>query len=67
FWQESKSNSFSPFRYSIDCGSSLMAVPWRRSSSICTILSTISGNFLTFEQPVRTRVRRDFNLKQLGR
>jgi len=44
-----------------------MAVPWRRSSSRCSILSTISGNFLTFEQPVRIRVRRDFNLKQLGR
>nr|KYP31828.1 hypothetical protein KK1_047665 [Cajanus cajan]KYP41786.1 hypothetical protein KK1_036842 [Cajanus cajan] len=66
-WQESKSKTFNPLRYSIDCGSSFMAVPWRRSSSRCAILSTISGNFLTFEQPVRIRVCRDFNLKQLGR
>lgn len=67
FWQESKSKTFSPIRYSIDFGSSSIAVPWRRISWRCSIFSTISGNFLTFEQPVRRRVRRDFNLRRLGR
>ena len=66
FWQESKNKNFSPITYSIDWGSSFMAVPWRRISSRCSIFSTISGNFLSFEQPVRRRVRRDFNLKWLG-
>ncbi|CBI23853.3 unnamed protein product, partial [Vitis vinifera] len=56
-------NKTSPFRCSIDEGSSLRPVSSRKSSFKLSIFSPISGSFFSLEQFERIRVFRDFNLK----
>jgi hypothetical protein len=56
FLQNFKDMTLSPTRLSIDKGSSFIAVLFKETLSILAILSSMSGNFSSFEQPVRRRV-----------
>ena len=65
FLQFFRFNKTSPFRHPIEDGSSIIALPSRKSSIKLSMFSGISGSFLSLVQFERMRVFRDFNIKML--
>lgn len=65
FEQPVKFKVVSPPRYSIEDGSSVIAVPSKSISSKHPIFSKISGKLSSFEQLSRQSFKRDFNLQML--
>ena len=63
FLQLDNDRRWSPFRCSIEGGSSLIADPCNSRDSKNSMVSKISGKVSSLEQLSRSRVRRDFNLQ----
>ena len=67
FWQLDTSNFSSPVKYPIDEGNSLIQVPDINNICKLSIPGRILGNLTSLEQSRRSKYRRDFSLRLLGR